>query len=72
MLHQHCLQWKEYFLNPTATPSVEEAEAKDPEIDSFITQSEVQKAVQKRLSAEATRVDKICTDYLKSLDVWLS
>lgn len=65
-------QWKEYFkdfLNPTVTPSVEEPEAKDPEIDSFITQSEIQEAVQKLLSAEATRVDEICADYLKSLDV---
>lgn len=56
-------QWKEYFkdfLSPTATPSVEEAESKDPEIDSFIAQTEVQEAVQKLLSAEATRVDKIC------------
>ena len=33
--------WKEYFkdlLNPTDTPSVEEAEAGDSEVDSFITQ----------------------------------
>lgn len=67
--------WKESFkdfFNPTATPSVEEAEAKDPKIDSFITQSEVQEAVQKLLRAEATRVGEITTDYLKSLDVWLS
>ncbi|KAK3518827.1 hypothetical protein QTP70_014864 [Hemibagrus guttatus] len=37
-------QWKEYFedlLNPTDMPSVEEPEAKDSEVDSFITQAEV-------------------------------
>ncbi|KAK3508031.1 hypothetical protein QTP70_010636 [Hemibagrus guttatus] len=36
--------WKEYFedlLNPTDTPSVEEPEAEDSEVDSFITQAEV-------------------------------
>lgn len=59
------------FLNPNATPSVEEAEAKDPEIGSCTTQTEVQEAVQKLLSAKAVRVDEICADDLKSLDVWL-
>ena len=36
--------WKEYFedlLNPTDTPSIEEAEAWDSEVDPFITQAEV-------------------------------
>ncbi|KAK3535487.1 hypothetical protein QTP70_016908 [Hemibagrus guttatus] len=35
--------WKEYFedlLNPTDMPSVEEPEARDSEVDSFITQAE--------------------------------
>lgn len=57
--------WKEYFkdhLNPTATPSVEDAVAKHPEIDSSITQTEAQEAVQKLLSVEATRVDGIWAD----------
>ncbi|KAK3506712.1 hypothetical protein QTP70_016249 [Hemibagrus guttatus] len=42
-------RWKEYFedlLNPTDTPSVEEPEAEDSEVDSFITQAEVTKVVQ--------------------------
>ncbi|KAK3535605.1 hypothetical protein QTP70_017246, partial [Hemibagrus guttatus] len=37
-------RWKEYFedlLNPTDTPSVEEPETEDSEVDSFITQAEV-------------------------------
>ncbi|KAK3542027.1 hypothetical protein QTP86_010850 [Hemibagrus guttatus] len=37
-------RWKEYFedlLNPTDTPSVEETETEDSEVDSFITQAEV-------------------------------
>ena len=59
--------WKEYFehlLNPTDTPSIEEAEAGDSEVDSFITQAEV------------TEVEEIHPEYLKSLDVvglsWLT
>ncbi|KAK3508748.1 hypothetical protein QTP70_004227 [Hemibagrus guttatus] len=35
-------RWKEYFedlLNPTDTPSIEEPEAEDSEVDSFITQA---------------------------------
>ena len=60
-------RWKEYFedlLNPTDTPSIEEAEAGDSEVDSFITQAEV------------TEVEEIHPEYLKSLDVvglsWLT
>ncbi|KAI3370628.1 hypothetical protein L3Q82_007194 [Scortum barcoo] len=37
-------RWKEYFkdlLNPTDTPSTEEAEAGDSEVDSSITKAEV-------------------------------
>ncbi|KAK3565586.1 hypothetical protein QTP86_012900 [Hemibagrus guttatus] len=44
--------WKEYFedlLNPTDTPSVEEPEAEDSEVDSFITQAEVTEVVQQIL-----------------------
>ncbi|KAK3538632.1 hypothetical protein QTP86_009150 [Hemibagrus guttatus] len=49
-------QWKEYFedlLNPTDTPSVEEPEAEDSEVDSFITQAEVTEVVQQLLGGKA-------------------
>ncbi|KAK3514042.1 hypothetical protein QTP70_002494 [Hemibagrus guttatus] len=69
-------RWKEYFedlLNPTDTPSVEEPEAKDLEVDSFITQAEV---VQQLLGGKTPGVDEIRPEYLKSLDVvglsWLT
>ncbi|KAK3558549.1 hypothetical protein QTP86_019017 [Hemibagrus guttatus] len=72
-------RWKEYFedlLNPTDTPSVEEPEAKDSEVDSFITQAEVTEVVQLLLGGKAPGVDEICPEYLKSLDVvglsWLT
>ncbi|KAK3566641.1 hypothetical protein QTP86_001840 [Hemibagrus guttatus] len=72
-------QWKEYFedlLNPTDTPSVEEPEAEDSEVDSFITQAEVTEVVQQLLGGKAPRVDEIRPEYLKSLDVvglsWLT
>ncbi|KAK3568142.1 hypothetical protein QTP86_031382, partial [Hemibagrus guttatus] len=70
--------WKEYFedlLNPTDTPSVEEPEAEDSEVDSFITQAEVTEVVQQLLGGKALGVDEI-REYLKSLDVvglsWLT
>ncbi|KAK3571285.1 hypothetical protein QTP86_005921 [Hemibagrus guttatus] len=72
-------RWKEYFedlLNPYDTPSVEEPEAKDSEVDSFITQAEVTEVVQQLLGGKAPRVDEIHPEYLKSLDVvglsWLT
>ncbi|KAK3512527.1 hypothetical protein QTP70_015639 [Hemibagrus guttatus] len=72
-------QWKEYFedlLNPTDTSSVEEPEAEDSEVDSFITQAEVTEVVQQLLGGKALGVDEICPEYLKSLDVvglsWLT
>ncbi|KAK3528527.1 hypothetical protein QTP70_001730 [Hemibagrus guttatus] len=72
-------RWKEYFedlLNPTDTPSVEEPEAKDSEVDSFITQAEVTEVVQQLLGGKAPGVDEIRSEYLKSLDVvglsWLT
>uniref|UniRef100_A0A671V1W2 Reverse transcriptase domain-containing protein n=1 Tax=Sparus aurata TaxID=8175 RepID=A0A671V1W2_SPAAU len=72
-------QWKEYFedlLNPTDTPSIEEAEAWDSEVDPFITQAEVTEVVRKLLSGKAAGVDEIRPEYLKSLDVvglsWLT
>ncbi|KAK3536250.1 hypothetical protein QTP86_000153 [Hemibagrus guttatus] len=72
-------QWKEYFedlLNPTDTSSVEEPEAEDSEVDSFITQAEVTEVVQQLLGGKALGVDEIRPEYLKSLDVvglsWLT
>ncbi|KAK3507178.1 hypothetical protein QTP70_009513 [Hemibagrus guttatus] len=65
-------RWKEYFedlLNPTDTPSVEEPEAEDSEVDSFITQAEVTEVVQQLLGGKSPGVDKIRPQYLKSLDV---
>ncbi|KAK3515774.1 hypothetical protein QTP70_031824, partial [Hemibagrus guttatus] len=71
--------WKEYFedlLNPTDTPSVEEPEAEDSEVESFITQAEVTEVVQQLLGGKAPGVDEIRPEYLKSLDVvglsWLT
>ncbi|KAK3505719.1 hypothetical protein QTP70_020512 [Hemibagrus guttatus] len=72
-------RWKEYFedlLNLTDTPSIEEPEAEDSEVDSFITQAEVTEVVQQLLGGKAPGVDEICPEYLKSLDVvglsWLT
>ncbi|KAK3559963.1 hypothetical protein QTP86_033662 [Hemibagrus guttatus] len=72
-------RWKEYFedlLNPTDTPSVEEPEAEDSEVDSSITQAEVTEVVQQLLGGKAPGVDEIRPEYLKSLDVvglsWLT
>ncbi|KAK3549447.1 hypothetical protein QTP86_001448 [Hemibagrus guttatus] len=72
-------RWKENFedpLNLTDTPSVEEPEAEDSEVDSFITQADVTEVVQKLLGGKAQGVDEICPEYLKSLDVvglsWLT
>uniref|UniRef100_A0A671UIZ1 Endonuclease/exonuclease/phosphatase domain-containing protein n=1 Tax=Sparus aurata TaxID=8175 RepID=A0A671UIZ1_SPAAU len=72
-------RWKEYFedlLNPTDTPSIEEAEAGDSEVDPSITQAEVTEVVRKLLSGKAPGVDEIRPEYLKSLDVvglsWLT
>ncbi|KAI3360120.1 hypothetical protein L3Q82_014441 [Scortum barcoo] len=72
-------RWKEYFeelLNPTETPSSEEVEARDSEVDSSITQAKVTEVVCKLLSGKAPGVDEIRPEYLKSLDVvglsWLT
>ena len=65
-------RWKEYFedlLNPTDMSSIEEAEAGDSEVDSFITQAEVTEVVGKLLGGKAPGVDEIRPEYLKSLDV---
>ena len=63
-------RWKEYFedlLNPTDMPSIEEAEAGDSEVDSFITQAEVTEVIRKLLGGKAPRVDEIRPEYLNSL-----
>uniref|UniRef100_A0A673BTI1 Reverse transcriptase domain-containing protein n=1 Tax=Sphaeramia orbicularis TaxID=375764 RepID=A0A673BTI1_9TELE len=72
-------RWKEYFedlLNPTATSSIEEAEAEVSEVDSSITQAEVTEVVGKLLGGRAPGVEEIRPEYLKSLDVqglsWLT
>ncbi|KAK3561099.1 hypothetical protein QTP86_028320 [Hemibagrus guttatus] len=72
-------RWKEYFedfLNTTDTPSIEEPEAEDSEVDSFITQAEVTEVVQQLLGGKAPGVDEIRPKYLKSLIVvglsWLT
>ncbi|KAK3534420.1 hypothetical protein QTP86_015228 [Hemibagrus guttatus] len=72
-------RWKKYFedlLNPTDMSSVEEPEAEDSEVDSFITQAEVTEVVQQLLGGKAPGVDEIRPEYLKSLDVvglsWLT
>ncbi|KAK3509001.1 hypothetical protein QTP70_015948 [Hemibagrus guttatus] len=69
----------EYFedlLNPTDTPAAEESEAKDSDVDSFITQAEVTEVVQQLLGGKAPGVDEIRPEHLKSLDVvelsWLT
>ncbi|KAK3560600.1 hypothetical protein QTP86_010935 [Hemibagrus guttatus] len=72
-------QWEEYFedlLNPTDTPSVEEPEAEESKVDSFITQADATEVVQQLLGGKAPGVDEIRPEYLKSLDVvglsWLT
>ena len=72
-------RWKEYFedlLYTTDMSSIEEAEAGDSEVDSFITQAEVIEVVWKLLSGKAPGVDESRPEYLKSLDVvglsWLT
>ncbi|KAK3523769.1 hypothetical protein QTP70_010056 [Hemibagrus guttatus] len=59
-------RWKEYFedlLNPTDTPSIEEPEVEDSEVDSFITQAEVTEVVQQLLGGKALGVDEIRVPY---------
>ena len=59
-------------LNPPDMSSIEETEAEDSEVDSFITQAEVTEAGQKLLNGKAPGVDEIRPEYLKSLDVVLA
>ncbi|KAK3532073.1 hypothetical protein QTP86_006799 [Hemibagrus guttatus] len=66
----------EQDTDPTDTPSVEEPEAEDSEVDLFITQAEVNEVVQQLLGGKAPGVDEIRPEYLKPLDVvglsWLT
>ncbi|KAK3529884.1 hypothetical protein QTP86_007207 [Hemibagrus guttatus] len=65
-------RWKEYFkdlLNHNDTPSVQEPEAEDSEVYSFITQAEVTEVVQQLLGGKAPGVDETRPEYLRSLDV---
>ncbi|KAK3566178.1 hypothetical protein QTP86_028416 [Hemibagrus guttatus] len=61
-------RWKEYFedlLNPTDTPFIEEPEAEDSEVESFITQAEVTEVVQQLLGGRAPGVDEIRPEVLE-------
>ena len=60
-------RWKEYFedlLNPMDMPSIEEAEAGDSEIDSFITKAEITEVVQKLLSGKGWMKSNLSTSSL--------
>ncbi|KAK3542811.1 hypothetical protein QTP70_003071 [Hemibagrus guttatus] len=51
--------WMEYFkdlVNPTDTPFVEEPEAEDSEVESFVTQTEVTEVVQQLLGGKADEI----------------
>ncbi|XP_072565970.1 uncharacterized protein [Paramormyrops kingsleyae] len=72
-------RWKEYFedlLNPTDTPSNEEAESGDLMVDLPISGAEVAEVVKKLLGGRAPGVDEIRPEFLKALDVaglsWLT
>ncbi|TWW75358.1 hypothetical protein D4764_13G0000200 [Takifugu flavidus] len=72
-------RWKEYFedlLNPTSTPSNEEAGPGDLGIGSHISAAEVAEVVKKLLGGKAPGVDEIRPEFLKALDVvglsWLT
>ncbi|TWW81631.1 hypothetical protein D4764_01G0014460 [Takifugu flavidus] len=72
-------RWKEYFedlLNPTNTPSNEEAGPGDLWIGSHIYGAEVAEVVKKLLGGKAPGVNEIRPEFLKALDVvglsWLT
>ena len=72
-------RWREYFedlLNPTDTPSHEEAESGFSEAGSPISGVEVAEVVKKLLGGKAPGVDEIRPEFLKALDVvglsWLT
>uniref|UniRef100_A0A8C8DQS5 Reverse transcriptase domain-containing protein n=1 Tax=Oryzias sinensis TaxID=183150 RepID=A0A8C8DQS5_9TELE len=70
---------KEYFedlLNPTDTPSFEEAENEDFGVGLSITRAEVTEVVNELLGGKAPGVDEVRPEHLKSLDAvgvsWLT
>uniref|UniRef100_A0A3P9I175 Reverse transcriptase domain-containing protein n=1 Tax=Oryzias latipes TaxID=8090 RepID=A0A3P9I175_ORYLA len=72
-------RWKEYFedlLNPTDTPSFEEAEGEDFGVGLSITRAEVTEVVNELLGGKAPGVDEVRPEHLKSLDAvgvsWLT
>uniref|UniRef100_A0A8C7WW66 Reverse transcriptase domain-containing protein n=1 Tax=Oryzias sinensis TaxID=183150 RepID=A0A8C7WW66_9TELE len=72
-------RWKEYFedlLNPTDTPSFEEAESEDVRVGLSITRAEVTVVVNELLGGKAPGVDEVRPEHLKSLDAvgvsWLT
>uniref|UniRef100_A0A3B3HV32 Reverse transcriptase domain-containing protein n=1 Tax=Oryzias latipes TaxID=8090 RepID=A0A3B3HV32_ORYLA len=72
-------RWKEYFedlLNPTDTPSFEEAESEDFGVSLSITRADVTEVVKELLGGRAPGVDEVRPEYLKSLDAvgvsWLT
>ncbi|TWW62405.1 hypothetical protein D4764_04G0010520 [Takifugu flavidus] len=71
-------RWKEYFedLNPTNTPSIQEAGPGDLGIGSHISGAEVAEVVKKLLGGKPPGVDEIRPEFLKALDVvglsWLT
>uniref|UniRef100_A0A8C5HIH4 Reverse transcriptase domain-containing protein n=1 Tax=Gouania willdenowi TaxID=441366 RepID=A0A8C5HIH4_GOUWI len=72
-------RWGEYFedlLNPTDTPSNQEAGPRDPRVGSPISGAEVAEVVKKLLGGRAPGVDEIRPEFLKALDVvglsWLT
>lgn len=80
-LHAQCIvwatedivsRWREYFLNPTDTSSIEEAESDDPPI----SRCEVTEAVNQLLGGRAPVVDEVRPGFLRALDVvglsWLT
>ena len=69
-------RWKEYFLNPTDTPSTKEAGPGDSGVGSPISGAEVAEVVKKLLGGRAPGVDEVRPEFLKALDVvglsWLT
>jgi len=72
-------RWGEYFvdlLNPTDTPSDEEAESGSSDVGPPISGAEVAKVVKKLLGGNAPGVDEVRPEFLKALDVvglsWLT
>ena len=59
----------EDLLNPTDSPSSEEAGPWDPGMGSLISRAEVAKVVKRVLGGRAPGLDEVRPDFLKALDV---